>query len=149
MISTRPINVTDALYVVSRTRPEDLLGDLEDLAGTVNEADVGVTLLEDEEPIGILVGKRHPDLPDMGHAWAVMTENAYGHGLELVRIARAFIRSNMDPLGFDLVYTYCNDGAKHHQKWVRALGFTKAPEGDHYDAEGQLWRGYRYVKEQA
>lgn len=149
MITTRPVNLTDALYVFARVREEDRLGEMENLAASIDEADIGITLLDGEEPIGILIGERHGVMRNMGHVWAVMTENAYGHGLELVRIARAFIRKNMKPLGFDLIYTYCHDGAEHHKKWVRTLGFTKAPEGDHYDPEGQLWRGYRYVQEEA
>ncbi len=149
MITTRPVSLTDALYVFARTREEDKLGDMEDLAGSIEEADVGITLLLDDEPIGILIGERHAQMRDMGHAWAVMTDKAYGHGRELVRIAQAFITKSMQSLGFNLIYTYCHDGAPHHQKWVRTLGFTKAPEGDHYDADGQLWRGYRYVQEEA
>lgn len=149
MITTRPVTVTDALYVMGNARPEDNLDGVEQLADTIRESDCGVTLLDGDEPIGILVGKRHDTFKDMGHAWAVMTEKAYGHGRELVKTARAFINDNMDPLGYKLVYTYCLDEADHHKKWVRLLGFKKAPEGDHHDPEGQLWRGYRYVKEQA
>jgi len=146
MITTRPLNVTDALYVMARARPEDNIDGIDELAESVEGADCGITLLEDEEPIGFLIGKRHADYPDMGHAWAVMTAKAYGHGRELVKTARKFINDNMDPLGYKLVYTYCLDEADHHKKWVRMLGFTKAPEGDHHDPEGQLWRGYRYVQ---
>ena len=143
MITLGPVTQRRVKNVIRNANCE-LASTLKDLVDGAMEAPLGVTLMHGEEPLGFIITEPSLQVPQMGHTWAVFTHRAKGHGLRLVRTARKYIRDTFPGTGYELVYTFCSDANPEHHKWVEALGFERAPAGDHEDPDGMTWKGYIY-----
>jgi hypothetical protein len=150
VIELAPLTVADARYVLSRlTRQDALELDPGKMLVEVADADGGWTIKKDGTPLAVLVGKRDAEHPDMVHTWAAMTKNARGLGHGLLRLTRRGIQEEGERLGARLFITFCRDSRQDHQKWVMAVGYKHAPEGD-YKANGYKMKGYCYgIRRQA
>jgi hypothetical protein len=121
----------------------NLPADLDDMIHSAERAPLKVALMNGDEVLGFIVTEPCPYVPQMGHTWAVIRKAARGHAVSLVRAARKHIRDNFPTQGYDLVYTYCAGHETEQQRWCQALGFERAPQGDHMD-QGINWMGYTY-----
>jgi hypothetical protein len=144
MIELAPLTVADARYVLSHLNRQDAL-ELHQgtMLAEVADADGGWTIKKDGTPLAILVGKRNAEHPDMVHTWAAMTKSARGLGHGLLRLTRKGINEEGERLGANLFITFCREDRPDHQKWVLAVGYKHAPEGD-YKVNGYKMKGYCY-----
>lgn len=145
MIELAPLTVADARYVLNHLNRQDAqeLPQQHALLAEVADADGGWTIKKDGTPLAILVGKRNAEHPDMLHTWAAMTKNARGLGKGLLRLTREGIKKEGERLGATLFITFCRSDREDQDKWVRAVGFRPAPEGNH-KVNGHTMKGYCY-----
>jgi hypothetical protein len=144
MIELAPLTVADARYVLNHLTKQDAQQlQPEPMLKEVEAADGGWTIKKDGVPLAVLVGKRNDEHPDMVHTWAAMTKNARGMGKGLLRLTREGIKKEGERLGATIFITFCRSDREDHDKWVRAVGFWPAPEGN-YKVNGYTMKGYCY-----
>jgi hypothetical protein len=145
MMELAPLDVVSARYVLHRMRKIDreFFADRRQLLVEVADADGGCVIKKDGTPLAVLVGKRNPIHEDMLHTWACMTDAARGHAKGLLRLTRQGIESECKRLGAKLCITFCREDLPDQDKWVRAVGFKPAPEGNH-KVNGHTMKGYCY-----
>ena len=59
----------------------------------------------------------------VGESWAVMTEDAPGHGLAITKAAKLFIRGAHEVLGIRRIGCIVRYDELEHRKWVTLLGY--------------------------
>lgn len=145
MIELTPLDLDSAAWVLSHLSREDSkeLSNTMQLLKEVEEADGGWTIRKDGVPLAILVGKRNPEHADMVHTWAAMTTKAKGHAKGLLRLTRLGIEKEGKRLNATIFITFCRSTRPDQDKWVRAVGFKPAPEGNYKD-NGHTMKGYCY-----
>lgn len=144
MIELAPLDVESARWVLTHLSKQDASElDAHELLTEVKDADGGWTIKKDGIPLAILVGKRNPEYPDMVHTWAAMTRSAKGLGKGLLRLTRLGIQKEAKRLDATIFITFCRSDREDQDKWVRAVGFRPAPEGNH-KVNGHTMKGYCY-----
>ena len=82
-----------------------------------------VRSIEVDEGVIAVVGMqiRWPGVADV---WAVVSDDARGHGLQLTRAVKHLLKQFATELGLWRVSTLVKAGVEENQRWIEALGFV-------------------------
>ena len=62
--------------------------------------------------------------PGVADVWAVVSDDARGHGIQLTRAVRRLLAQFASELGLWRVSTLVKTGVEENQRWIEALGFV-------------------------
>mgnify|MGYP002152130973 FL=1 len=85
-----------------------------------------------------------PAYANVGHVWAITTDEARGRGVALTRLAREVLRSWFERHKLQAMVTYALLDGVENRRWLGMLGFVPL-EGGHsvmMDEQGVSWKGY-------
>lgn len=147
MITVNRITTEAVESVFMRRRAQDFVPHNADSIQRVRDA-AAVATLNREDGLPIVLGgvTRFPDpgMTQFGNVWAVVTDEARGHGKAITRLARQVMGDWMKMLDFDALWTFTLLENMENRRWMTTLGFVPG-EGEGsvvLDENGVAWKGY-------